>query len=577
MHAFNRRLPAFINSDRRRTVAARLSGGAATVDDNALRGRPGVRAAVFAALLTLALMVPLTLALSQRSAPAAAPATAASTAGAPYVPRQIVVSYVGSATSVVTRIRNETGLHVTRSGAQAGAPHALIVLLPKDMRATVPAIARRIAQLHGVDYAVPDYIAHIAGAGSTNPLIAHAAKAPTTWIPNDRGNTKTTGGWQRLQWNFGAHFGINAPGAWANLRADGRPGAQGVTIAVVDTGIAFMNWGKFKRSPDFATTRFVAPCDLVAGKLKNGRCTDPYALDREGHGTFVAGTIAEETDNHLGLTGLAYNATIIPIRVLGASGQGDASTIANGIRYAVAQHAQVINLSMEFSLGVTADQIPQILSAIRYAHDHGSVVVAAAGNDESHEIAYPARASDVVSVGATTKDRCLASYSDEGSGLDIVAPGGGDDSSTAPGNCKPYRNLPDVYQMTFNSSAQPGRFSLPNGWYGTSMAAPDVSAAAAMVIASGVIGVHPTPDAILSRLEQTATKVSSNSIPNRFYGYGLLNAAAATAPSKTGQPTTTTTTPTGTGSTTTPSTPSGGASPGTTPTATTPVGGPAVA
>jgi hypothetical protein len=89
-----------------------------------------------------------------------------------------------------------------------------------------------------------------------------------------------------------------------------------------------------------------------------------------------------------------------------------------------------------------------------------------------------------------------------------------------------------------------------------------------MVIASGVLGAHPTPDAILTRLEQTATKLSSTPVPNRFYGYGLLNVAAATSQSKSTPPSTTTST----GTTTTPS---GGASPSTTPTATTPVGSPA--
>jgi serine protease len=511
-----------------------------------------------AALLLLAVAALGAFALSRHPSTTTPPATAAD----PYVPRQVVVSYTGSAAATVARIRTGTGLVVTRSPANAGAPHALIVLLPKHTATTPPQAAAQIRALPGIRYAVPDYIAHIAGGEQAQ------AAMPASWIPDDRGNTTASRGWQKLQWNFGTVYGIDAPGAWANLRAAGRPGASGVTIAIVDTGIAFENWGKFKRSPDFAGTHFVDPCDLIAGTLTDGKCTNTHPLDREGHGTFVAGSIAEQTNNHLGLTGLAYGATIIPIRVLGDTGQGGASKIATGIRYAVAEHAQVINLSMEFSLSVTPSQIPQILSAIRYAHDHGAVVVAAAGNDESHQIAYPARATDVVSVGATTKDRCLASYSDESPSLDIVAPGGGDDSGTAPGNCKPNRLLPDVYQMTFNNSAEPGRFSLPGGWYGTSMAAPDVSAAAAMVIASGVLGSNPTPDAILSRLEKTATKLSSAPVPNRFYGFGLLNVAAATSQSNSTPPSSTTSTP--------PTTmPSGGTPPSSTPTATTPVGSPA--
>jgi serine protease len=81
--------------------------------------------------------------------------------------------------------------------------------------------------------------------------------------------------------------------------------------------------------------------------------------------------------------------------------------------------------------------------------------------------------------------------------------------------------------MTFTRQGHPAKFGLPGGWFGTSMAAPEVSAAAAMVIASGVIGQHPTPSAVLSRLEQTASPLGG-SAPDRHYGYGLLNIGAAT-------------------------------------------------
>ena len=100
--------------------------------------------------------------------------------------------------------------------------------------------------------------------------------------------------------------------------------------------------------------------------------------------------IAEATNNRFGLTGLAYGAKIMPVRVLDADGNGDAQTIARGIRYAVKHGAQVINLSLEFDITVTAAQIPNIIGAINYAHRHGVVVVAAAGNDSSRQLAYPA-------------------------------------------------------------------------------------------------------------------------------------------------------------------------------------------
>ena len=147
-------------------------------------------------------------------------------------------------------------------------------------------------------------------------------------------------GWERLQWNLLPGAGIDAPLAWANMFGVHRPGGRGVVVAIIDTGVAYRNWHKFHESPDFRGTRFVAPYDFVADNR--------YPLDRNGHGTFVAGVVGEATNNHVGLTGLAYGASIMPIRVLDAGGLGDEATIARGIRYAVNHGAQVINLSLEF-------------------------------------------------------------------------------------------------------------------------------------------------------------------------------------------------------------------------------------
>ncbi len=133
--------------------------------------------------------------------------------------------------------------------------------------------------------------------------------------------------------------------------------------------------------------------------------------------------IAEATNNGLGLTGLAYGAKIMPVRVLDADGNGDSATIARGIRYAVNHGAQVINLSLVFDSSVTASQVPDIISAVNFAHRHGVVVVAAAGNESARRLDYPAAATGVISVGATTIDRCLAGYSNVGTKLDLVAPG----------------------------------------------------------------------------------------------------------------------------------------------------------
>ena len=111
-----------------------------------------------------------------------------------------------------------------------------------------------------------------------------------------------------MQWNFlDGPGGVNAPAAWDNLIADGRPGGAGVIVAVVDTGVAYRNHKRFKRDPDL-TTRLRRGYDFVDN--------DRYPLDTNGHGTHVASTIAEATNNGLSLTGLAYGATIMPVRVL---------------------------------------------------------------------------------------------------------------------------------------------------------------------------------------------------------------------------------------------------------------------
>jgi serine protease len=425
---------------------------------------------------------------------------AASEAGAAaaYVPNEIVVRY---APVIVHAVAARAGGAVTPISAEG---HTELLRLPAGESVTTA--LRRARAEHGVQWAVADYTAHIAG----------------TWIPDDEGETHELAGWQQLQWNFDGPFSVNAPEAWANLIADGHPGGQGVTIAVLDTGVAYADRGPFRRSPDLNPYTFVKGYDFIA--------KDPYANDRNGHGTFVASTIAEATDNREGLTGLAYGARIMPVRVLDGAGEGEASTIAEGVMFAVKHHAQVINLSLEFSPGVSAADIPELMEALRYAHRHNVLVVAAAGNEGDRSVDYPARAPDVVAVGATTEHGCLADYSNYGPELTLVAPGGGADASF-PGdpNCRPQEAAGrDVFQVTFTGSSYT-RFGIPSGYEGTSMATPHVAATAALIIASGVLGPHPSTARITARLIDTATRLGGGG-DEPLYGAGLVNAAAATAP-----------------------------------------------
>jgi serine protease len=433
---------------------------------------------------------------------AAAPSAAhAAPASSTYAPHQILVKYV---TATPARARAATARVAGAGRPAATAPDTRLLRLAPGV--SVGAALRRLRGRRDVAWAVPDYRARAAGG----------------LIPNDRGDGAAPGDWQQLQWNFAGPFGVNAPQAWANVAADGAPGGKGVVVAVLDTGVAYATHGRFRRSPDFSRFGFVGGYDFIAH--------DRFPADRNGHGTFVAGTVAEATNNRYGLTGLAFATRIMPVRVLNTQGEGEASTIAQGVRYAVKHGARVINLSLEFSSNVTASDIPELIEALRFARRRGVLVVAAAGNEAHTAIAYPARATDVVAVGATTEHGCLADYSNDGSGLALVAPGGGADANL-PGDPNCNSEGPagrDVYQVTF-TGASPRRFGMPSGYEGTSMAAPHVAATAALIIASGVLGQRPTPAAIVARLRATARKLGGGG-DEGLYGAGLVDAAAATAP-----------------------------------------------
>ncbi len=415
-------------------------------------------------------------------------------------------------------------------GAPAFVPGEVIVglegggerLLELPDSVGVTEAARELRAKRGVAYAVPNYIAHASA------------------VPNDRGLGTAAGDWQRSQWNFlpcgsacapgsaplafEARGGINAPGAWSVLKKRRAAGGKGATVAVLDTGVAFRaKRPRFLRSPDFGKRQFLPGYDFV----KRTR----LPLDRDGHGTHVAGTIGERTGNGFGLTGLVPKAKLIPVRVLDANGLGNARDISRGIRFAAKAGADVINMSFEFSLAVNGcGKIKSVCKAIKFAHKRGAVLVSAAGNSNGEPVAYPAGAPRVIAVGRTTKDACLAADSRTGAGLDLVAPGGGLPLIPGCGSDDPLfsRDAP-ILQLTFNGFRFRS-FGFPGFYEGTSMASAHVSGVAAMVVASKVMGRNPKPAAVECQLEATARRGSGQlgqDYDARLFGAGLVDPVAA--------------------------------------------------
>jgi serine protease len=413
----------------------------------------------------------------------------ASAAASDYVPGEVIVRYEdGTTASVASAAQDDTGTVVEH--ALPGGSQQLAIEDGDSVRETIG----ELEDDPNVEYAVPNWR-------------AQAAQAPT----NDPA-------WRR-QWNLFSPWGINLGEAWTLARSLGAPGGRGAVVAVLDSGVAYENRGRFRRAPDLRHSTFVHPFDFIDN--------DRHPNDSFGHGTHVAGTIAQTTGNGVATAGIAYNAKIMPIRVLDDQGSGDSAAIARAIRWAARYGADVINLSLEFPAEVRAAEIPDVIGALRYARRRGSLVVGAAGNQADFTVAYPARAASVLAVGATTITGCQADYSNSGDDLDVVAPGGGAD---APNNdsvwdsqhCDPDSFGRTIFQQTLVSRGV-RRFGLPGGYEGTSMAAPHVSAIAALIIATKRLGPNPSPHTVEAHLEATARPTDR---PDR-YGAGLVDAGAA--------------------------------------------------
>jgi serine protease len=357
--------------------------------------------------------------------------------------------------------------------------------------------------------------------------------AAADFVPNDPS-------YSQYQWDyFDDTGGVRAPAAWQLSRG------AGVVVAVIDTGII--------AHPDIDLSLANAGYDFISDGFTSGRATDdrvpggwdtgdwtntpPYATEcgtgeaSSWHGTHVAGTVAESTDNGIGLAGLAHLAKVLPIRVLGHCGGFD-SDIADAVVWASGGHvdgvpdnihpAQVINMSLG-GFGLCSDS--PMGDAITLAISRGTSVVVAAGNDTDDAVNYsPASCPGAIVVGATGITGKEAFYSNYGTAVTVAAPGGGiyvDDASSG-----------DIIDNGFVWSTVDVGTTTPQGpgyagYAGTSQATPHVAAVVAMV-QSGLIasGQDPLLPATLKQLIAGSSRAFPV-VPPHPLGSGILNAADA--------------------------------------------------
>ncbi|HLV11092.1 MAG TPA: S8 family serine peptidase, partial [Trueperaceae bacterium] len=408
---------------------------------------------------------------------------AAALADRPFVPGEIVVAFEPSLRAAAVDRLSVAGvtLEAVRTLATGGAA------LYRTTAATLDealAVAAALEARPDVRYAHPNYLLFPARA------------------PNDPSYAQ--------QWHYRA---IDLESAW-----DVSVGSSDVVVAVLDTGIYYSQADPSKRHPDLVG-RVLPGYDFISNATyaRDGDGRDPDPFDtvpgNDYHGTHVAGTIGAATDNGVGVAGVDWHARLLPLRVLGDGG-GSVADVADAIVWAVggsvpgvstnANPARVVNLSLggaaDECYGALADAIARALQS--------AVVVAAAGNVNQPAIGFtPANCPGAIVVGATDRDGDRASYSNYGSRIDIMAPGGDAESgvlSTGPGNTGPGTYMP---------------------MYGTSMAAPHVAGVAALMKA---IAPEMSPadfDALLAAGELT----NDYGAPGRdnVYGHGLLDAYRA--------------------------------------------------
>lgn len=388
------------------------------------------------------------------------------------IPGRIVVDFVDGTTQAdIDAMETEWGVDLTFNSLEEG---------PRDGITTgayegdLDALLAKIKSNPKVEAAEP--LMEVRGS-DVEPL----KRDSEGFIPNDPMFAQ--------QWNLKM---IRMPQAWEVSTG------KGVIVAVLDTGVAWENHDDFTVVPDLDGQKFIEGWDFVND--------DEHANDDHGHGTHVAGTIAQATDNGEGVAGVAFDATIMPVKVLDHFGSGNTADIADAIRWAADHGAKVINMSL--GGGGRSDVME---NAVAYARAKGVVVVCAAGNGGRGVVEFPAAYPGSFAVAAVGPQGKRAPYSSFGKELDIAAPGGDTSQGQAAGIIQNTIDPQDVSKSVYAA------------YQGTSMATPHVAGLAALLYAAGA----KNPDQVEKAIMISAHPPQGSKGWSDQYGHGVIDAKAA--------------------------------------------------
>jgi subtilisin family serine protease len=399
-----------------------------------------------------------------------------------------------------------------------------IYLVPVPKGTAVNNFVQKIEAGGGVEYAEPNYRAWI-GADEGSVLDSGdqptTNEEPTTPQPTGDGDAttdqtkteetqkettapkRTTTGPKITQDPLsGGQWGLTlmkVVDAWKKTTGD-----SGLKVAVIDTGVD-------QTHPDFSNARFVDGTSFVKGSLT--------PVDEHGHGTHIAGLIAATTNNNIGIAGMAWNVSIMPVKVADRRGVTDNARIAEGISYAVNHGAKLINVSLYGNEGTKT-----LYNTIDYAvRQKGCTVIASSGTGANQAVGFPAAYPEVIAVSSVDQDSKPAFFARKGSEIDLTAPG---QDVIGP---IPFENV-----IASTNASGYGTFN------GTSLATGYTSAAAALLLSNDP---SLTPSQVYKRLASSATKTQAMGSVNKTseYGYGIVNASYAltfdqTAPKFAGEP-----------------------------------------